>query len=172
MSETWRAVVGHEGEYEVSDLGRVRSLDRTLTSPVARRGYPRVVRGQLLRPQLHPGGYLHVRVGKRTRLISHLVLEAFVGPRPVEQEACHGDGDRQNNALTNLRWGTHVDNCADRVAHGTHPIGEKNGGAKLTALEVQAIRASILDRNSLADTYGVSANHIDRIRRGERWSHV
>jgi hypothetical protein len=63
--------------------------------------------------------------------VHHLVLEAFVGPRPAGHEAAHGDGDKTNNALANLRWATPKENAADRYRHGTvlfgtrHPLGRK-----------------------------------------------
>lgn len=157
MTENWKPVVGFEGAYEVSDRGRVRSS----------------VRGQILRPQRHSGGYVQVSLGRgNTRLVATLVLEAFAGPRPAGLEVCHNDGDKQNNAFANLRWDCHVKNCADRVRHGSHPAGERNGQAILTEEKVRRIRHSRLDRNFLARWFGVSPKHIDRLRRGERWTHV
>lgn len=55
----------------------------------------------------------------RTRKIHHLVLEAFVGPRPDGLETCHNDGVPANNWLTNLRWDTKPNNAKDRRVHGT-----------------------------------------------------
>ena len=51
---------------------------------------------------------------KKMRLAHRLVLEAFVGPCPQGQEACHRDGNAANNELSNLRWDTHLANCQDR----------------------------------------------------------
>jgi hypothetical protein len=60
--------------------------------------------------------------------VHHLVLEAFVGPCPPGQEARHvNDNDRANNALSNLAWGTHRENCADRDRHGATARGDRNG---------------------------------------------
>lgn len=172
--EVWKPVVGFEGLYEVSNLGRVRSLDRVLHSGGAVRGYPRRVRGRILKPQQHPAGYLHVGLGQAgSRIIGPLVLAAFRGPRPSDRhEACHNNGRKHDNVLTNLRWGTEAENAQDKVAHGTSPRGENNGCAKLTEADVLAIRASSAGRQSLAATYDVHAKHIDRIRRGTRWAHV
>lgn len=116
--ENWRHVVGYEGLYKVSDLGRVRSVDRTDL-----RG--RVLLGRLLRPQvLDDAGRIGVclsREGtKRTVRISVLVLESFVEPRPDGLVCCHNDGDLNNNSLGNLRWDTSSANALDAVRHGTH----------------------------------------------------
>lgn len=171
MTEVWKAVVGYEGSYEVSNLGRVRSLDRVVESPTAARGYPKRVIGRLLRPQNHSAGYLHVRICRTTRLINHLVLEAFIGPRPDGLEACHNTGNKKDNRLSNLRWDTHVANCADCVEHGTAPRGEGNGQSKLTEAAVLDIRSGG-DRATLAARYGVGVKHIDRVRAGGRWAHT
>lgn len=110
MSEQWRWVVGHEGDYEVSDQGRVRTYMR---------GSPRLLTLQ----RVSSGEYLAVDLksrGTRRRVKVHiLVLEAFVGPRPTGSVGCHNDGNPQNNALLNLRWDTQASNIADALRHGT-----------------------------------------------------
>lgn len=121
-TDSWLPVVGYEGLYEVSDLGLVRSLDHysragAHASRLYRGRQLRAVPGELGRLQVS----LHDGAGRqKTRLVHHLVLEAFVGPKPDGTEACHGDGDASNNRLTNLRWDTHVSNEADKRSHGTH----------------------------------------------------
>lgn len=121
-TEQWRAVVGYEGAYEVSDLGRVRSLNR-----VTDRG--RKWRGRVMTTTALQNAYLVVTLwrngSQRTPLVHRLVLEAFVGPAPESHEARHVNGDRADNRLTNLSWGTHSENQMDQVAHGTHPKASK-----------------------------------------------
>ncbi|MFJ4997148.1 NUMOD4 motif-containing HNH endonuclease [Microbacterium sp. NPDC088619] len=106
--EQWRSVVGYD-LYEVSDLGRVRS----------KRGPRRILKAQPTRD-----GYLVLNLSQKgtvtKRRIHQLVLEAFVGPREEGQEACHGDGRRSNNRLSNLRWDTHLANMADRDRLNPH----------------------------------------------------
>jgi hypothetical protein len=120
--EEWRAIPGYEGSYEVSNLGRVRSLDR-----ITDRG--RRWRGRLMNPCPLQNGYLIVtlwRDGKqRTPLVHRLVLLAFVGPATDSYEALHANGDRADNRIANLSWGTHSNNQFDQVAHGTHPQASK-----------------------------------------------
>jgi hypothetical protein len=114
-SERWMDVkVEGYPRYYVSDWGRVASWFHET---------PR-----LMKPSKHENGYLHVRLTKdgvpKSFPVAHLVLTAFVGPCPEGQEACHNDGRRSNNKLTNLRWDTHVANMWDRIQHGTHPLKE------------------------------------------------
>jgi len=115
--ERWLSVPGYEGKYEVSDHGRVRSLDR-----LDSRGRRRT--GALLvgRPQHH--GHLVVALysegSRRDFSVHHLVLTAFVGPRPNGMEACHWNDDSSDNRLANLRWDTRSANTRDSVRNGTH----------------------------------------------------
>lgn len=114
--ERWRSVRHHEGRYEVSNLGRVRSLAR-----IDARGHHQ--EGQILRPSIRADGYVQVRlynaVVGATKKVHRLVLEAFTGPRPDGMEACHANGDRSDNRAGNLRWDTVRENANDRISH--HP---------------------------------------------------
>lgn len=117
--EEWRPVVGWEGDYEVSNLGRVWSC------PV---GTPRT--GRILRHAVNPGGYPSVTLSRRgkvkTRPIHQLVLAAFAGPRPAGKDVIrHLDGDPTNNLLGNLAYGTQSENAQDSLRHGTHPKASK-----------------------------------------------
>lgn len=123
MPERWLPVVGYEGFYEVSDLGRVRSLPRLI---VCRNGHTRNWPGKVLSPYISPkDGYqrtpLSVNGVKTGPLLVHrLVAEAFLGECPEGQEVRHLDGDPGNNVLTNLVYGTHAENMQDMLRHGTH----------------------------------------------------
>ena len=128
MNEEWRAVVGWEDLYEVSDLGRVRSATRLGTTSFGVRQYG----GQLIKP-ISTTRYLVVNLsghgGRRQRHVHTLVLEAFRGKRPEGMVACHNDGNPRNAALSNLRWDTQAANCADKLKHGTSQTGERNGNS-------------------------------------------
>ncbi|RFA24438.1 hypothetical protein CAI21_21690 [Alkalilimnicola ehrlichii] len=170
--EEWRPAAGFPG-YEVSSLGRVRSLDRV--DSVGRRR-----KGQILTNARRPlrtskgGSYYRVRLRRNGRTedapIHVLVLESFVGPRPPGMHACHNDGDADNNALDNLRWDTPSSNQRDKVRHQTIARGEANGWAKLTETQVREIWLSPLSAPLLADELGVNKETIARIRRRELWA--
>src|SRR5690606_24954075 len=124
--EEWRPVVGYEGLYEVSSLGRVRSLDRW------RRGKGRSSvwsPGRVLKPGVHPAGYLRVALfksGVKTQDSVHrLVAEAFI-PNPQNlPNVLHGPGGASDNSVGNLRWGTQSDNVRDEIRDGTHVHARK-----------------------------------------------
>lgn len=126
MSERWLPIVGYEGFYEVSDQGRVRSLDRVV--PCGTRKM-RTYRGRALADSADTAGYRIVALyrdgRRRTTKVHSLVLESFVGSRPAGMEACHNNGDLADNRLANLRWDTHSRNVYDSVRQGTHPQSRK-----------------------------------------------
>ena len=117
--ETWLPVPGFEGSYEVSDLGRVRSLDRVI---VTKAGQQRRLPGRMLRPTVSDPGYPFVQFGKHDapRRIHNIVTLAFLGPCPEGMEVRHLNGDKLDNTLSNLRYGTHSENVKDTSRHGRH----------------------------------------------------
>lgn len=169
-TEIWKPIPGFEG-YEVSDLGRVRSLDREIAIDHRGRGrlWIRRYRGKLLAP-VDDGRYLAVHLGSRKQMRVHqLVMLAFVGEPPPGTEVAHNNGRGTNCKLLNLRYDSPPGNAADKLNHGTDARGEKCPTARLTREAVRAIRHSALDRKLLAEAYGVSKSHIDNIKAGHRW---
>ncbi|MCV7100052.1 NUMOD4 motif-containing HNH endonuclease [Mycobacterium palustre] len=122
--ERWLSIPGWEGFYEVSDLGRVRSVDRVIVHPISG---PSALKGRILKQSpTSDGGHLVVTlvdsIGGRRRVakVHHLVLEAFVGPRPHGMESCHRNDIGTDNSLTNLRWDTRSSNVRDQIRNGRH----------------------------------------------------
>ena len=117
--ENWLPVVGYEGYYEVSDLGRIRSVTRRVPNGVGMRR----VTGRVLKQYLREASCCTVNLSRgdsqRTRTVHRMVLEAFVGPQPAGHEGCHNDGNPRNNSLANLRWDDHSANIRDKQIHGT-----------------------------------------------------
>ena len=169
-TETWRPASGFEGAYEVSDLGRVRGVARLDTT--GRRVPPKVLVNARM-----SGRYLRIRLrlagGHAEKYVHHMVLEAFVGPRPVDMHACHGDGDRWNNRLSNLRWDTASSNQRDKIAHGTMARGSRNGYASLTESQVRFIKTMLglgVGPTTLVRAFATSRNHVQQIKRGQSWA--
>lgn len=143
--ETWKAVVGYEGYYEVSDRGRVRSVDRSVLTVRGVRRY----KGRLLALNENKGYPLIAlsRGGNQTHFYVHrLVLEAFVGSCPEGMEACHNDGNPGNPQLENLRWDTRSENERDRVRHGTHHKTRRTHCPRGHSLEAPNLRSSVSER--------------------------
>lgn len=126
MSEHWRPVPGWEGFYAVSDHGRVRSEHRVILQT---NGIRRIVRERILRPAPDAHGHLHLMLFRNgcgtTFKVHHLVLSAFVGPRPPGMDGLHWDDVPDNNMLSNLRYGTPSDNRHDQVRNGRNHQANK-----------------------------------------------
>ena len=103
MIEEWRPVVGYEGLYEVSNTGRVRSIDRYVKTCY---GSYRLHKGKVLSPGIRPDGYLVVSLQYRMFRVHRIVAEAFL-PNPDNlPQVNHKDEDKSNNRVDNLEWCT------------------------------------------------------------------
>ena len=160
MIEHWEWIDGWKDMYKISDLGRVYSIRS----------------GQFLKAIKCSNGYHAVNLtkhGVREQHVIHRgVLTAFVGECPEGTEGCHGDGDRGNNYLTNLRWDTRKNNHQDKWKHGTYQIGENASHSKLTNKAVLEIRASDKSARELAEIYGVGKTTIFRARHKLTFGHI
>ena len=125
--EVWRQIPGFEGFYEVSSLGRVKSVTRTIDR-VDGSGLP--LRERILCIFVDTEGRERVNLFKSGRkkgfFVHTLVAMAFYGERPDGTECCHWDGNPRNNRVENLRWASHADNMRDLIRHGTHHNTVKN----------------------------------------------
>lgn len=105
------------------------------------------------------------------KYIHAMVLETFIGPCPAGMECRHLDGNKINNRVTNLRWGSRQENCDDKRRHGTALTPENNPSAKLTWQDVDDIRLLVEthDVAALAALYGMSRRAISDIKNGISW---
>lgn len=174
--ERWLPIAGFEGCYEVSDLGRVRSLPRVIRHSD---GKPRTVRGRIRKATVK-GHYFQVCLNgngkKRDAAVHVLVAETFIGPRPDGQVVCHGPGGKLDNRAANLSYDTQVKNCGpDRYRDGTILLGIQVPMAKLTDEIVRECRARVAAGESkaiLAREFGVSRKAIIDAVNGRTWRHV
>jgi len=157
-TEIWKEIPGFP-DYWISSHGRVRSKFKILT------------------------GSAYVRVGLQRdgkgyeRLLHGLVLEAFVGPRPTGCEASHIDGDRQNNALTNLMWESKKQNAKRRKEHGNDffGVGDKNPVVKMTTEKVVKLLLYLKNGGTVrgaARKFDVGRTTIKHILEGHSWKQV
>ena len=122
---------GYEGKYQISNCGRVRSLQRYRYYPNYE---PRYVNERILKQYIDDLGYcrvsLHNNDKGRRKKVHILVLETFVGKKPTSMECRHLDGNPTNNHIENLVWDTHAMNCKDTIKHGRSTRGSKQHMAK------------------------------------------
>ena len=176
--EEWRWVVGYKGYYQVSSLGRVRSVDRTI--PHNAKGDLRILAGKLLtinRPKGRPYGAVALSKNGVVKdyLVHRLVARAFIGPCPKGQEVRHRDGKSANCKAINLLYGTRKQNMDDCRRHGRLAEGVKQGAAKLNDHKVRAIRRQYASGgytlDELGAQYAVCGGAIWKIVRRKTWQH-
>lgn len=164
MREIWKAVVGFEGSYEVSNLSRVRSLDRRVWHARGR-GFWSRRKGVVLKFGFRPpDNYPVVALGReeRTVAVHTLVLNAFISPRPVGKECRHLNGNSSNCCLYNLKWGTPSENAEDKRRHNSFSLTQANVRFIKRALAVGRRGVGV----KLAIRFGVSDALISRIKCG------
>lgn len=164
MSETWVQIPEFEGRYEVSDFGRVRSVDREVQTS---NGQVRRYKGMLLSPgRQNDFGHVTVMLGRDggSRCVHELVLLAFVGPPKEGQECRHLDGDGSNNKLENLCWGSKSENAKDCT---------RLGRRKFTYEQADAMRQKKKDGwllREISEEYGCSVSLVHQIVTGFRYA--
>lgn len=128
MNEIWKDIKGYEGKYQVSNLGRVRSLKYRMSNCV-----------KVMSPQNNGKGYYFIGLRNKTNKRQHyyihrLVYETFVGPIPSNMEINHIDCDPSNNALSNLMLATRKENLYWGDHSVKQSISQKNN--KVTSKSV------------------------------------
>ncbi len=164
--ETWKPVPGHEGTYEVSSEGRIRSLDQVIRY---------VKKGRVLRPGRSSNGYPSVVLaGRDSRTLHSIVAAAFHGPCPLGMQIRHLDGNRENARIENLKYGTPAENGADTVRHGRSIKGAAFGRSTLNVRKARRIRSlkGKVSQSALAKEYSVSVAAIQAIHDGRTWRHA
>lgn len=177
--ESWLDIDGFEGLYQVSNLGRVRSLDRGMYVSQRRYKEPRWTnrKGKILNTYLDGKGYPMVRLcknGKASTINIHrLVCIAFI-PNPDSKPAVnHIDSNPLNNQVTNLEWCTIQENNAHAVRSGR--LNYQSISAKLSPEKVSAIKSLLkkgIHPKTIALQFSVSRTTIIGIRDGKTWINI
>ena len=166
MTEIWKDIPGYEGSYQVSNLGRVKSLPRIVERcERSGRSVRQPIRERILRPGVNKRGYWYVvlRSGGRsvTRELHTLVALAFLGPRPnPAAQVRHLDGARSNCKAENLCYGTPSENQLDLYQYRGHHH-------RLTEANARAIRERLSrgeKGRDLAKEFGVSESNVSAIK--------
>lgn len=174
IDENWR-LIREFPDYSISDHGRVRRVVATNRGPKRK--------DEFVTQHLTRKGYWQVRLFRDctvfSRRVHRLMAEVFELPREKGRDiVAHNDGNPQNNHISNLRWATPKENSADKILHGTHQAGEKNGRSKMTGLtdaavaEIRELRKSGLKYTEIAEKFSITAHNVCLIATRRTWKHV
>jgi len=171
--EEWKSIVGFEGWYEVSNLGRVRRV-RAVAGTHAGRILKEITVATCRPARLYPFVSLSRHGHRVQRNVHRLVAEAFLEPCSLRRGVNHINGIKKDNRLINLEWATSVENMRHASSMGLMSCGERHGHAKLTADDVRTIRdmRGRVSQRQLAKQFGVSHSNIGYIQRLETWRHI
>jgi len=148
MQEIWKDVNGYEGLYQVSNLGRVRSLERKATDG-------RQINERILKPAFDVGKYLTVALHKnkkqKTHKVHRLVAFAFIKNPNNKPHVNHIDGNKSNNRVDNLEWCTQLENNR----HSFHELkrGSWRIGLRIRPTNAKEVLQFNKETNQLIKTY-------------------
>lgn len=177
LDEYWLPIEGYENFYEVSNWGRIKSLEKIVSY---NNGQMRLYEEKILK--LNPSnGYRTISLVKEkiktTAMVHRLVGLAFI-PNPDDKPFInHEDGDRSNNYYLNLSWSTNSENQLHsyNVLGNKAVRGEDNGASKLSSMAVHFIRnlyATGISQNEIGSQFGVCQEAVRKIVYKKTWAHV
>ncbi|QVU02011.1 NUMOD4 motif protein [Enterococcus phage vB_EfaS_785CS] len=164
MKEEWIDIKGYEGLYQVSNLGRVKSLKRTTNNYSC-------YTDKILKPSFNKKGYLQLHLCKdkcnKTCRVHRLVAEAFIPNHENKQQVNHIDEDKTNNVVSNLEWATTKEN----VNHGTRTSRMViTNSIPIVAIK-DNIKLEFKSQKHCAIELGLSTGHISQCLSGKRKTH-
>jgi hypothetical protein len=177
MDEIWLPVNGFEGSYEVSNLGRVRSLDRVVNG---RWGKPRFYEGKFMAQRSSSTGYALVSLSRprerqQVATVHRLVAIAFIPNPEGKPQVNHVDGVKTNNNVKNLEWSTNQENVTHAYRIGLSAQGVDHPAAKLTPELIQKakeLRETGHTYAAIGRMFGLNYTVISKALRGVSWKHL
>lgn len=127
-SEVWKPIKGYEGLYEVSNLGRVKSLERKVKAKNKYGTVDRTVTEKILKYSINHKGYYLVKICNQVNksfLVHRLVAEAFIDNPENKLQVNHINGDKKDNRVCNLEWCTNNENQKHAINMGLIDIDER-----------------------------------------------
>jgi hypothetical protein len=179
MNEIWKNIPAYEGMYQVSNLGRVKTVAREVKNTA--KSF-RKLEEKIHTPCDNGNGYKYVTLSmSRVRsnyYIHRIVAEVFLCNCFELLEVNHIDGNKANNRVDNLEWCTRSENAKHAHKSGLNHVlkGEANPGAKLTEEIVRKVRelydTGQYTQKKLAEDFGIGKGYIFHIVHRNKWKHV
>lgn len=181
MEEIWKDIPGYEGLYQVSTLGKIKSLPKKW---IVRNGGTHITKEFIRNGEIGRGGYLYINLCKRSKpktfLIHRIIAQTFIfnlGNKPCIN---HKDGNKLNNNVENLEWCTYSEN--HKHAYKLRLMnreGERHHLHKLTEIQVMEIKKIMKNKNNergiwakIAKKFNVHPMTISGIVCGRNWRHI
>jgi YesN/AraC family two-component response regulator len=173
MKEIWKDIPGYENEYQVSNLGRVKSLERYVNHNY---GGLKLVYEKYMKLSKSNNGYYGLSLKRKRKSIHRLVAITFIENKNNLPCINHIDGDKSNNCVSNLEWVNYSQNLKHAFDNNLRSSkGTKHPQCKLTEKEVKQIRELYnkgLDHKTIADMFSISKSYVGTIGRKITWKHV
>lgn len=173
--EIWKKIPGWETSYEVSSIGRVKSISRNRKN---KSGGFSIIKERILKPsprRMYLGVVLQYENIKVNAYIHRLVAISFLNNEFNDICVLHKDDNTFNNNLSNLKWGSHTDNMNDKLNKNRQPRGEKLSN-RLTNTDVIYIRdeynKGLYSQLELGNMFNVSRSCIQQIVTKKNWAHI
>jgi hypothetical protein len=174
--EIWKDIDGYIGYYQVSNLGKVRSLDRIIKY---KNNKVQLLKGRILKHSFdsqYPTVGLHLNNVVGTRQIHRLVAIAFLENPLNKPQVNHINGVKNDNRLENLEWVTHQENNIHARETGLiKQRGENSHKAKLKEKDVFKIRemaANGMKLYKIAAEFGIHKVTVGCIVNRKKWKHI
>ncbi len=171
--EIWKDIKGYEGLYQISNLGRVKSLAREKKNGVnSKQNIPEII----LNIYDNGKGYKRTNLCKnniiKSNYIHRLVAEAFILNSKNEREVNHKDGNKANNNVTNLEWCNRKENVLHSCINNLVPKGNLHYNSKLTNEQIIQIRNDNRVQKIIANDYGITQTVVSAIKLRKTWKHL
>lgn len=184
MNEIWKNIKGYEEFYQVSNLGRIKCLNKTITYNQDGREKSYARKQSIMRTNQN-GKYTMIILcadGHRKSMRLHrLVATHFIENPENKKEVNHKDGNKKNNSVENLEWATSKENSlhayVNRLNLPPNPKGEDHGMAKLNRFQVERMRLlkeclPIIKFKELGRLFKVSKSQAFGIIKKQSWKHI
>lgn len=172
MQEIWKDVVGHEGFYQVSNIGRVKSLPRTVNN--------KFYEGKILstknnNAKQYEKTSLHNNGKTKYYKVHQLVARAFIPNPENKREVNHIDGNKHNNKVENLEWVTSKENKEHNHTLGLVRIGERHQNSILneeTVIQIKMMLKDGISQASIARHFNLKPYMVNNIKRENTWKYL
>ncbi len=178
IHEIWKDVTGYEGYYQISNLGRLKSLGRKIDIRRNNDNFDKRLKTKIISQFRRKSGYKRVTViiskdgSIKSMAVSMLVANAYIQNPLNKPLTCHKNDIPWHNWESNLWWGTAKENTQDMMSKNRACVGEKNSGTKLTNKDKISIVVMINNKvkyKVIADLFNISVSTVEKIKYNNKY---